>query len=108
MAKVAVIFHSATGNVYQLADSLAAGARSAGAEVRLLKVAETASPETIARNQRWADHVQATAHIPTATLDDLEWADAIVLGSPTRFGNVTAQMKALIVALLALDRGHRD
>ena len=96
MAKVAVIYHSATGNVYLLADSVAAGARAAGAEVRLLKVAETAPPETIAKNQRWADHVQATAHIPTATSDDIEWADAIILGSPTRFGNVTAQMKAFI------------
>jgi NAD(P)H dehydrogenase (quinone) len=96
MANVAVIYHSATGNIYRLASAVAAGAREAGAEVRLLKVAETAAPEVIAKNQRWADHVQATAHIPTATMADLEWADGMVFGSPTRFGNVTAQMKAFI------------
>lgn len=96
MANVAVIYYSATGNVFKLAEAVAAGAAEAGATVRLLKVAETAPPDVIARNQRWADHFQATAHIPTATLADLEWADGMVFGSPTRFGNVTAQMKAFI------------
>lgn len=96
MANVAVIYHSATGNVFRLAEAIAAGSRETGADTRLLKVAETATPDVIARNQRWADHVQATAHIPVATLADMEWADAMVFGSPTRFGNITAQLKALI------------
>lgn len=96
MARVAIIYYSATGNVYELAEAVAAGAREAGAEVRLLKVSETATREAIARNQRWADHVGATAAIPEATVADLEWADAFVLGSPARFGNVSAQMKAFI------------
>jgi NAD(P)H dehydrogenase (quinone) len=96
VANIAVIYYSASGNVYRMAEAIAAGARETGAEVRLLKVVETATAETIARNQRWADHVQATAHIPTATVEDLEWAHGLVFGSPTRFGNVTAQMKAFI------------
>ncbi|MGD9932607.1 MAG: NAD(P)H:quinone oxidoreductase [Dehalococcoidia bacterium] len=96
MPNVAVIYYSATGNVYRLAEAIAAGARETGAEVRLLKATETAPYDAIVRNQRWADHATATAAIPEATLADIEWADALVLGSPTRFGNIASQLKALI------------
>ena len=96
MVKLAVIYYSATGNVFALAEAIAAGAAATGAEVRLRKVRELASAEDIARNQRWADHVAATQQIPVATLDDLEWADAMIFGSPTRFGNITAALKLFI------------
>ncbi len=96
MVNVAVIYYSATGNVHALAQGVAAGAAAAGAEVRLRRVHELTDADTIAKNQRWADHVAATAAIPEATLADLEWADGMVFGSPTRFGNVTASLKHLI------------
>jgi NAD(P)H dehydrogenase (quinone) len=93
---VAIIYYSATGNVYSLAQAIAEGACEAGAKVRLLKVRETAPPEAIARNPKWAAHLEATRDAPEATLEDLEWADAAIFGSPTRFSNVTAQLKQYI------------
>ncbi|MFI8963129.1 NAD(P)H:quinone oxidoreductase [Streptomyces sp. NPDC053493] len=92
--KVAVIYYSATGNVHQLAQAVAEGAEKAGAEVRLRRVAELAPDTAIDANPAWRAHVDATADaVEVAALDDLEWADAYALGSPTRFGNVAAQLK---------------
>lgn len=96
MVKVAVIYYSATGNVHRLAEGIVAGAESTGAEVRLRKVRELAPPDAIARNEKWVRHAEATRDVPEATLDDLEWADAAVFGSPTRFSNITAQLKQYI------------
>ncbi|MFF5974873.1 NAD(P)H:quinone oxidoreductase [Streptomyces sp. NPDC012769] len=95
--KVAVIYYSATGNVHQLAQAVAEGAEKAGAEVRLRRVPELAPDAAIDSNPAWREHVDATADaVEVATLDDLEWADAYALGSPTRFGNVAAQLKQFI------------
>lgn len=94
--RVAVVHHSATGNVAALARALGEGAAGEGAEVRVRRVVETAPPEAIATNPRWQAHVEATADEPVAALDDLEWADGIALGSPTRFGLPTAQLKAFL------------
>ena len=88
MVNVAVIYYSATGNVRTLAEGVAAGARDAGADVRLLRVRELATPEAIARNPKWQRHVDAVRDEPEATLQDLEWADAAIFGSPTRFSNM--------------------
>lgn len=96
MVRVAVIYYSATGNVHRLAQAIVEGAESAGAEVRLRKVRELAPPEAIAKNEKWLRHAEATKDLPEATLEDLEWADAAVFGSPTRFSNVTAQLKQYI------------
>ncbi|MFG3347908.1 NAD(P)H:quinone oxidoreductase [Streptomyces sp. NPDC048018] len=95
--KVAVIYYSATGNVHQLAQAVAEGAEKAGAEVRLRRVPELAPDTAIDANPAWRAHVDATAgDVEIATLDDLEWADAYALGSPTRFGNVAAQLKQFV------------
>lgn len=94
--RIAVVYYSATGNVYDIAEGIAQGARDAGAEVRLRQVPELAPPEAIDRNPRWRAHVDSTADIPVATLDDLEWADGFAFGSPTRFGNVSSQLKQFI------------
>ncbi len=95
-AKVAVIYYSATGNVYELARAIEEGAREAGAEVRLRKVRELAPEEAIKSNQGWYDHYLETQDVPEASLEDLEWADAYIFGTPTRFGNVSAQLKQFI------------
>lgn len=93
---IAVVHYSSTGNTQKLATALAEGARQAGANVRLLRVAELAPRDAIAKNPAWARHLQAEESeggTPIATLDDLVWADGIALGSPTRFGGPTAQLK---------------
>lgn len=94
--KVAIIYYSMTGTNYQIAQAVQAGAEEAGAEVRLRKVRELAPEEAINSNPGWRAHVDATQHIAEASLDDLEWADAYIIGTPTRFGNVTSQMKQFI------------
>jgi NAD(P)H dehydrogenase (quinone) len=93
VTRIAVIYYSATGNVHALANAVAAGAEGAGAQVRLRQVEEIASEQLISQNQHWGRHRAAVRDQPTATLDDLEWADAVAFGTPTRFGNVSAQLK---------------
>ncbi|HET7758874.1 MAG TPA: NAD(P)H:quinone oxidoreductase [Gaiellaceae bacterium] len=92
-AKIAVVYYSATGNVHGLAQAVAEGAEGAGAEVRLRHVEELASELLISQNQYWGRHRSEVADAPVATLDDLEWADGVAFGTPTRFGNVAAQLK---------------
>ncbi len=94
--KVAIIYYSASGTTYRIAQALGKGALAAGAETRLRKVKELVSKEVIEKNSRWADHVLETRDLPEATLDDLEWANAIVLGTPTRFGLPSSQIKQFI------------
>ncbi len=92
----AIIYYSATGTLHALAQAAVEGAEKAGANVRLRKVAETAPQEAIDAKPAWAQHIQDTADIPHASLDDLAWADVVLFGTPTRFGNVSAQLKAFI------------
>ena len=94
--KVVVIYYSATGTTYALARAIEAGARETGAEVRLCKVRELAPEQAIASNQGWAAHRLETQDVPEATLADLEWADAIVMGAPTRYGLPAAQLKQFL------------
>jgi NAD(P)H dehydrogenase (quinone) len=96
MTKVAVIYYSATGNVHALAEAVAEGAAEAGAQVRLRRVAELAPAEAIDSNPAWRAHVDATADIQVATTEDLRWADVLAFGSPTRFGNISAQHKQFL------------
>lgn len=91
--RIAVVYYSATGNVHGLAQSVAEGAEGAGAEVRLRHVEELASELLISQNQYWGRHRSEVEDAPVATLDDLDWADGVAFGSPTRFGNVAAQLK---------------
>jgi NAD(P)H dehydrogenase (quinone) len=97
--KVTVAFYSATGNVTGLARQIAESAEKAGAEVRLRRVAELAPQAAIDSNPAWAANVQAIADIPEVTPEDVDWADAVFLGSPTRFGNVASQLKQFIDTL---------
>lgn len=93
---VAVIYYSSTGSVHRLAEAVADGAAKVGAEVRLRRAAELAPPAAIASNPAWAAHVEETAHIPEPDMDDLRWADAVVFGTPTRFGLPASQLKQFI------------
>jgi len=96
--KVAVIYYSSTGTNHRLAQAAAEAAQQAGAEVRLRRVPESVPAEVVDRRPEWRAHVGATRDVPEATHEDLEWADAYVFSTPTRFGNMAAQMKAFIDA----------
>ncbi len=93
---VSVIYYSSTGNVYQLARAAADGATDAGAEVRLRKVRELAPPEAISANSEWWRHAQETADVAEATLDDVDWADVVLFGTPTRYGGAASQLRQFI------------
>lgn len=97
--KVSVIYYSATGIVAELAGTLADEAEKAGAEVRLRKVAESAPATAVEANPAWRANVAATQDIAGASPDDVAWADAVLFGTPTRFGNVSAQLKLFIDSL---------
>jgi NAD(P)H dehydrogenase (quinone) len=91
--KVQVVFYSMYGHVHRLAEAVAEGARSvAGSSVELLQVPELVSQEALERTGA-AQARAAFAHVATAAPDRLPEADAIVFGTPTRFGNMAAQMR---------------
>jgi len=91
--KVSVIYYSATGSVYALAQRAVEAAEKAGAEVRLRKVQELAPKEAIASNEGWEKHALETQDVPVASAEDVVCADAVIVGTPTRYGNVAAQVK---------------
>ncbi|MFI0544905.1 NAD(P)H:quinone oxidoreductase [Streptomyces sp. WSLK1-3] len=97
--KLAVVYYSSTGFSAEIAKEVAAAGEKAGAEVRLRKVAELAPESAIASNKAWAAHTAASSEIPVARPEDVEWADAVVFGTPTRFGNVSSQLKQFIDTL---------
>ncbi|WP_410643194.1 NAD(P)H:quinone oxidoreductase [Amycolatopsis sp. lyj-346] len=94
--RILVVYYSSTGNTAALAEGLAAGARETGADVRVRTVPETVPADAIARNPRWQAWVDAGPHHELATLADLEWADGLAVGSPTRFGGPAAQLKSYL------------
>ncbi|MGY1439753.1 NAD(P)H:quinone oxidoreductase [Streptomyces reniochalinae] len=97
--KLAVIYYSATGTIAEIAKEIARTAEQAGAEVRLRRAAELAPQEAIDSNPAWAANAAATADIPLAAPEDMVWADAVVFGTPTRYGNVASQLKQFIDTL---------
>jgi NAD(P)H dehydrogenase (quinone) len=91
MAKVLVLYHSAYGHIEQMAEAMAEGARSAGAEAVIRRVPETV-PEEIAK----AAHFKLEQKAPIATINELADYDAIVIGVGTRFGRMPSQMAAFL------------
>jgi NAD(P)H:quinone oxidoreductase type IV len=91
--KIQVVFYSMYGHVYQMAEAVAAGAREiGGTEVSLLQVPELVPDEILEKSG--ASVARASfAHVPVAKPAQLEEADAIIFGTPTRFGNMAAQMR---------------
>lgn len=96
--KIHIIFHSLYCHVYRMAEAVAEGARQvSGAEVSLFQIAETLSPELLAKVGA-TEGKKAFAHIPVATMDALSEADAVIFGTPTRYGMMTAQMRSFLDA----------
>jgi len=94
--KLAVVYYSMGGSNYQLAKWAEEGAKELGAEVRLVKVQELAPESVIDNNPVWKANVEATKDIPVASSDDIDWADAIIFSTPTRFGVMASQMKQFL------------
>lgn len=94
--KLAVIYYSSTGTNYQLAKWAEEAAIEAGADVKVVKVQELAPDAAIDSNPAWRAHVDNTKNVPTAALEDLDWADAYIFSMPTRFGNVPSQIKQFL------------
>ncbi|QUS36683.1 NAD(P)H:quinone oxidoreductase [Falsirhodobacter algicola] len=99
MTRLAIVYYSTYGTNYRMAEIAAAAARDAGAEVRLLKVAETAPEAVIATQDAWKAQIDRTAHIPVATPEDMEWANAFLFSTPTRFAGAASQIRAFIDTL---------
>jgi len=98
--KVLIAFYSRSGVTEALANAVGEGASAGGAEVRLRRAREVASADIIARTPGWAAQAAAlNAKYEAPSEADAEWADAIVFGSPTRFGAVSSELKAYIDSL---------
>lgn len=98
--KVLIAFYSRTGVTEALANAIAAGAREVGAEVRLRRVREFVAVEVMDLSPGWREAAVAMNGIYEAPTEaDAEWADALVFGSPSRFGTPAAELKAFIDSL---------
>ena len=91
MSKVLVLYYSTYGHLETMAQAVAEGARSTGAQVDLKRVAETV-PLAIAQS----GHFKLDQAAPVATVAELENYDAIIVGAPTRFGRMPAQMASFL------------
>jgi NAD(P)H dehydrogenase (quinone) len=97
-AKIQVIFYSAYGHVWRLAEAVAEGARAvSGSDVQMLQFAETLPAEVLEKIGA-TEAKKAFAHVPVADPGRLAEADAILLGTPTRYGAAAAQMRAFLDA----------
>lgn len=94
--KLAIIYYSATGLNFKLAKWAAAAAANEDADVRLVRIPETAPDKAIDSNPDWRANLDNMTEIPEATSDDLAWADAILFSVPTRFGVMAAQAKQFL------------
>ncbi len=90
MAKILVLYYSSYGHIEQMADAVADGARAAGAEVDIRRVAETA-PDAVVKSAQFKTD---SAHAVLSDPNELANYDAIVVGTPTRFGRMSSQMAA--------------
>lgn len=97
--KVAIIYYSSYGATHAMAERLAETAEKQGAEVRLRHVRETAPAEAYESQDAWKAHVDEISGGPVAEPEDIEWADVVVMGSPTRYGHVTSQLQGYLDTL---------
>lgn len=97
--KLAIIYYSTYGTNHQMASIAAEAARASSADIRLLRVRETAPAEVVAAQPAWQEQADKMADIPLAQPSDMEWADAFLVSAPTRFGNMASQMRAFIDTL---------
>jgi NAD(P)H dehydrogenase (quinone) len=98
MGKVLIVYYSMYGHIYKMAEAVAEGVRSVpGCEAVIKRVPETLSEEVLGMMGA-LEAQQGMSQIPVATVDDLVSADAIIFGTPTRFGNMCGQMRQFLDA----------
>ena len=96
--KVLVVFYSTYGHVYKMAEAVAEGVKTvADAEVDIRRVPETLPPEVLEKMGA-VEAQKAFSHIPECSVDELAQADAVIFGTPTRFGNMCGQMRQFLDA----------
>ncbi len=96
--KALVVFYSMYGHIYKMAEAVAEGVKEVkGAEVELRRVPETL-PTEVLQKMGAVEPQKAFAHVPICKVEELEKADAIIFGSPTRFGNMCGQMRQFLDA----------
>lgn len=96
--KVLVVFYSTYGHIYKMAEAVAEGVKQVGgAQVEMRRVPETLSDEVLAKMGA-VEAQKAFSHVPVCTVDELATADAIIFGTPTRFGNMCGQMRQFLDA----------
>jgi NAD(P)H dehydrogenase (quinone) len=96
--KVLVVYYSMYGHIHRLAEAVAEGAKGVtGAEVEIRRVPETL-PEEVLKKMGALEPQKAFAHVPICKVDELASADAIIFGTPTRFGNMCGQMRQFLDA----------
>ena len=96
--KVLVVFYSTYGHVFKMAEAVAEGIKEVkGAEVELRRVPETL-PQEVLQKMGAIDAQKVFAKVPVCTVDELASADAIIFGTPTRFGNMCGQMRQFLDA----------
>ncbi len=96
--KILIVYYSMYGHIHKMAEAIAEGAREVnGGEVTLRRVPETLSEEVLTKMGA-LDAQKSFSHIPVCTVDELAQADAIIFGTPTRFGNMCGQMRQFLDA----------
>ncbi len=96
MCKIVIVQYSMYGHIYKMAEAVAEGVRQvAGCEAVITRVPETLSDEVLGMMGA-LDAQKSMAHIPVATLEDLAGADALIFGTPTRFGAMCGQMRQFL------------
>lgn len=96
--KVLIVYYSTYGHIHKMAEAIAEGARQVeGAEVVMRRVPETL-PDDVLEKMGAVDAQQAISHVPVCTVDELASADAVIFGTPTRFGNMCGQMRQFLDA----------
>jgi len=96
--KVLIVYYSTYGHVHKMAEAMAEGVRQVdGTEAVMRRVPETL-PGDVLENMGAVDAQQALAHIPVCTVEELAAADAVIFGTPTRFGNMCGQMRQFLDA----------
>jgi NAD(P)H dehydrogenase (quinone) len=96
MSKVLIVFYSMYGHIHQMAEAVADGVREVpGCEAIIKRVPETLPVEVLGKMGALAAQ-ESMADIPVAQVDDMASADAIIFGTPTRFGNMCGQMRQFL------------
>jgi NAD(P)H dehydrogenase (quinone) len=97
---VLIVFYSRNGSTEKMARAVAEGAKAEGAEVRLRRARDIVGAHVMVKAPGWTENAaRMDAEHPAPTSEDAEWADAIIFGTPTRFGNASAELKAYIDSL---------